>query len=328
MPKLRAGLVGLGMMGRHHARVLTTLSGVDFVGACDPVGDVNNSLHGRPVVSTIPELISLGIDYAIVAVPTTQHFSVGIELASHGVHAMIEKPLSHDSTTSIGLISAFSAAGLIGAVGHIERFNPALQEAKLRIDELGSLYQIVTRRQGPLPGRINDVGVVNDLATHDIDLTSWLTGQRYAEVSARATIRPDREHEDLVAVVGTLQNGLIANHLINWLSPFKERITILTGQNGAFIADTLTADLTFFANGQKPSDWSEIEHFRGVSEGNVIRYAIAKKEPLVTEHENFRDALLGMPSNIVTFEQGLMNIRVAEAVIDSSTNKRTVEILY
>jgi UDP-N-acetylglucosamine 3-dehydrogenase len=325
---LRAGLVGLGMMGRHHARLLASLPGVDFIGVSDPAGDVNDIAQGRPVVKTVAELISLGIDYAVVAAPTIYHLEIGVELAGAGVHAMIEKPLSHDTVTARGLAKSFNEAGLVGAVGHIERYNPALQEARRRLEQLGSLYQVVTRRQGPFPARVTDVGVVKDLATHDIDLTAWITNQRYTSVSSRTASRTGREYEDLVAVVGSLQDGTITNHLVNWLSPLKERVTILTGDKGAFVADTLTADLTFYANGNVTSSWGEIAQFRGVSEGDVIRFAISKHEPLRMEHENFRDAVLGKPADIVTMEQGLVTVLVAESIIQSAQTQQTVRIVY
>lgn len=325
---LRAGLVGLGMMGRHHARILGSLPGVDFVGVADAVGDPKSVANGCRFVKTVSELVALGIDYAIVAVPTIYHLEVGMELASAGIHAMVEKPLSHDTTSSKELVKAFTNAGLLGTVGHIERYNPALQEARRRLGQLGSIYQVVTRRQGPFPSRIADVGVVKDLATHDIDLTSWLVGHSYESVSAYTASRMGREHEDLVAVVGKLQDGLITNHLVNWLSPFKERVTVLTGENGAFVADTLTGDLTFYANGTVTSSWGEIEQFRGISEGDVIRYAIPKQEPLRMEHENFRDAILGKPADIVTMEQGLATVLIAEAIIASARANQTVNIVY
>ena len=326
MSNLRAGLIGLGMMGRHHARVLASLPGVDFVGVCDPAGDPNNLAQGRTVVATVAELVAMKIDYAMVAVPTIYHLDIGKELAAAGVHALIEKPLSHDTKTSEELTSAFAKAGLVGAVGHIERYNPALQEARRRLEQLGSLYQVVTRRQGPFPSRIADVGVVKDLATHDIDLTAWVTGQPFIQVSAQTAFRTGREHEDLVAIVGKLADGTVTNHLVNWLSPLKERVTILTGEKGAFVADTLTADLTFYANGTVTSEWEELKQFRGVSEGDVVRYAIAKHEPLRMEHENFRDAVLGKPADIVTMQQGLRTVVVAEAIIESSKTSTTVTI--
>lgn len=328
MANLRAGLIGLGMMGRNHARVLASLDGVDLVGVADPGGDKFGVVGDREVLPGIDELIATGLDYCMVAVPTAYHLSVGTALAEAGVHALIEKPLAENVETATQLAEAFDSRGLIGGVGHIERYNPALQSARSRIEagDLGEVFQVVTRRQGPFPGRIADVGVVMDLGTHDIDLTAWVTQQHYTSVSARTAHRSGREHEDLVAVVGQLSKGTVTNHLVNWLSPLKERTTVITGEKGTFVADTLTADLTFYANGQIETTWGDISRFRGVSEGDVVRFAIAKPEPLRVEHENFRDALLGKDADIVTLRQGLDTVRVAQACIVSSREDRTVAV--
>ena len=138
--------------------------------------------------------------------------------------------------------------------------------------------------------------------------------------------RSGREHEDLVAIVGQLADGTVTSHLVNWLSPLKERVTIITGERGAFVADTLTADLTFYANGTVATEWDAIAEFRGVSEGDVIRYAIAKPEPLRTEHEQFRDAVLGKAADIVTMRQGLATVAVAEAAIRSAAEGITISV--
>jgi len=329
MANLRAGLIGLGMMGRHHCRVLGSLEGVDLVGVADAGGDPHGVAGGRPIFESIEQLIELGLDYCMVAVPTIYHTPIGLALANAGVHAMIEKPLAQDTPSARLLADAFAAKGLVGAVGHIERYNPALQSARARLEagELGTVYQVATRRQGPFPARIADVGVVKDLATHDIDLTAWVTRQPFVAVAARTAFKSGREHEDLVAVTGQLADGAVTNHLVNWLSPLKERITIITGEKGAFVADTLTADLTFYANGSVKVTRDEIAQFRGVSEGDVIRYAIAKPEALRVEHENFRDAVQGKDADIVTLEQGTATVVVAEAVIQSALTGKTVDLV-
>lgn len=328
MANLRAALIGLGMMGRHHARVLGSLPGVDLVAVADPGGDVHHVAGGRPVFENVEQLIEHGIDYCMVAVPTIYHEPIGLALAEAGVHAIVEKPLAQDTPSAERLAKAFSDKGLVGAVGHIERYNPALQQVRARLEagELGDVYQVQTRRQGPFPSRIADVGVVKDLGTHDIDLTAWVTQQTYTSVAARTAYKSGREHEDLVAVVGQLTGGTVTNHLVNWLSPLKERVTIITGERGAFVADTLTADLTFYANGEVQTTWDDIMQFRGVTEGDVVRYAIAKPEPLRVEHENFRDAVLGKDADIVTMEQGLATVRVAEACIESARTGRTIDL--
>lgn len=329
MAALRAGLVGMGVMGRHHARVLSALDGVEFVGVADPGVLGRGDLASREVFPTIDDLLRRGVDYCVVAVPTAFHEEVGLTLADAGVHALVEKPLSVDSASAVRMAHAFDQAGLIGAVGHIERYNPALQEARQRMasGDLGEVYQIVTRRQGPFPARIADVGVVMDLATHDIDLTSWIAGARFVAVAAQAGFRSGRVHEDLVSIVGRLSNGVVTNHLVNWLSPFKERTTVITGELGAFVADTLTADLTFHANGVVATEWDEMAQFRGVREGDVVRYAFPKPEPLRTEHEAFRDAILGRPSDIVTMHAGLGTVRTAEAALLSASEGAVIDIL-
>lgn len=324
---LRIGLVGIGMMGRNHARVLNSLSGVDLVGVADPGGDKFEMAGGAPVVTSIADLLKIGLDAAVVAVPTRYHLEVGLALAESGVHALIEKPLAQSLEAAQELVQAFSKNGLVGAVGHIERYNPALQSARARIaaDELGQIYQVATRRQGPFPGRISDVGVILDLATHDIDLTAWVTQRNYTHVSAQTAHKSGRPHEDLVAATGLLEDGAVVNHLVNWLSPLKERTTVITGEKGTFVADTLTADLTFYENGKIATTWDGISQFRGVSEGSMVRYAIPKPEPLRIQHEKFRDAILGMSADIVTLEQGADTVRVAMAM-GKSTAKPLHEI--
>ncbi len=219
LSQLRAGLIGLGEMGRHHARVLQALDGVQLVGVCDPLAPEDSP--GCPVDRTPEALLARGIDVCVVASPTTAHLEHGLMLAEAGVHTLVEKPISLDHASATRLAEAFGAAGLVGAVGHIERYNPALQALRTRLasGELGEIYQVATRRQGPFPTRVLDVGVVLDLATHDIDSTAWVTKQRYTSVSARVAHRSGRRHEDLVGIVATLEDGTVVNHLVNWLSP-------------------------------------------------------------------------------------------------------------
>lgn len=328
---LRAGLIGLGAMGRHHARVLAGLEGVELVAIADPGGDP----HGRgplgvELVDDVATLIGRGLDYAVVACPTGLHVEVGLALAEAGVAALVEKPLADSFSGGQRLVEAFEKQGLVAGVGHIERYNPALQHLRARLEagELGEVYQVQTRRQGPFPHRIADVGVVKDLATHDIDLTAWVTGQDYATVAAQTFHKSGRPHEDMVAVTGKLTGGEIANHLVNWLSPFKERFTMVTGTRGSFVADTLTADLTFHANGAVETDWEAIRAFRGVAEGDSTRFAISKREPLQVEHENFRDAVLaGAPgAGIVTLRQGLRTVEVADAILRSAAEGATLDV--
>jgi UDP-N-acetylglucosamine 3-dehydrogenase len=321
---LRAGVIGVGAMGRNHARVLSELDGVDYVGVFDPAPNVPERMHGQPVTRDLEQFLQLGLDYAIVAAPTIYHLELGTRLAEAGIHALIEKPVASTSEDAAALRDLFAARGLVGGVGHIERYNPALQAARQRIEDglLGEIYQIATRRQGPFPGRIADVGVIKDLASHDIDLTAWVAQQEFVSVNARTAHRSGRPHEDMVTAVGTLSGGTITSHIVNWLTPFKERMTIITGEKGILVADTLTADLTYYENARIQVAWDPGE-FRGVSEGDMTRFALDRKEPLRTEHEAFRDSVLaGEARGIVTLAEGTRVVEIAEQLVADGLDRR------
>ena len=325
---LRVGVLGIGSMGRHHVRNARALDGFELVAVADPSGDRFGVAGGLTVLPDVESLIEEGLDAAIVAVPTVYHEDAALKLAAAGVHTMIEKPLSGSVESGERIAKAFDEAGLVGALGYVERCNPALLDMRRRIAEgqLGEVYQVVTRRQSPYPARISDVGVVKDLATHDVDLAAWIAGSPYEWVFAQTAHRSGRAHEDMVTVSGRFQNGVLVSNLVNWLTPFKERLTVVTGEHGALVADTALGDLTFYENGSFPVEWDQIAAFRGVSEGQVTRYALQKREPLAVEQANFRDAINGEANNHVTMEQGLQALKVTEAILQSAASGNSVRI--
>lgn len=324
---LRAGLIGLGAMGRNHARVLSSMPGIDLVVIADPSGDPAGKAPA-PVVPSVTDAVAIGLDLAVVAAPTSLHLQIGRTLADAGVPTLIEKPLAASVDEALDLAEVFERRGVLGCVGHIERFNPAIRALRQRLEhgELGDIYQVTTRRIGPFPARIADVGVILDLATHDIDLTTWVTGEDFANVSARTAHKSGRRHEDLVSVTGQLADRTVTSHTVNWLSPFKERCTIVTGSRGAFFADTLTADLTFHANAQVDSSWDALTQFRGVAQGDRITFAMDKPEPLAVELDAFRRAVSGESSDIVTLADGVRIVAVAESMLESARSGKTVEV--
>ena len=314
---LRVGVVGLGAMGRHHARIWRQMEGIELIGAADPAGDPNRAAVGVPIVDTVGQLVDMGIEAASVAVPSNRHEAVGEQLAAAGIHALVEKPVADSVTAARKLAKAFEAAGLVGVVGHVERFNPALIEMRRRLQkgELGKVYAMSTRRVGPFPVRISDVGVVYDLATHDIDVIRWLCGPFETMHSVSQSV-VEGPHEDLIEVIGVLESGVIATMSVNWVSPVKERKVSVVGTRGAFVADLLSADLTFHENGEVLTEWDDISRLRGVTEGNRTTYAFTKREPLVSELEAFRDAVLGDPdAPVVSLADGVGVLEMAEELL-------------
>lgn len=315
--ELRVGLIGFGVMGRNHARILRSLGGVKFIGIVDTAENLAHPYDEVEFYKSVEDLIRKGIDYAVVAVPTALHAKVCKLLISEGIHFLVEKPISLDSSSSFEILSLAQNHGIKAAVGHIERFNPAVLEAKERISEIGEILQIATSRQGPFPSRISDVGVVMDLATHDIDLTRFLSESNYATAASGLRDVTNRGYQDLFLGVGMLENGVICSHIVNWMSPYKERRTVITGTAGALVIDTLSADLTLYKNGESKSEWSQISNLRGVKEGDVVRYAFAKFEPLQRQHEEFRNYILGIESQIVTLDSGYQAVLTAEKFLET-----------
>jgi len=328
---LRGAVLGLGMIGHNHARLLQSSPRVEFAGAVDAAGDRFRSVADPArVFATLAELLAAGpLDFAIVALPTEEHLPATLELARAGVHVLVEKPLAGTAQEGRELIAACAAAGVRAAVGHVERFNPALIELRRRMaaGQLGEVFLIATERNGPFPDRVRDVGVVKDLATHDLDLVGWLAGAPITSLAAQTSHRMGRPHEDLVTITGLLANGTLFNTVVDWVTPTKVRRTRVVGARGMLVADTLTADLTFYENATVASEWDQTQALRGVSEGDAVRYALARREPLLVELEGFCDLVEGRPdARVVTLEEGLTAVVSAEAALASAASGETVRI--
>jgi UDP-N-acetylglucosamine 3-dehydrogenase len=328
---LRGVVIGLGMMGRHHARLLQSSEDAEFAGAVDPGGDRFRAVHDPSLVfASIDDLLSTGrVDFAIVCVPTEVHLPAVAELSAAGVSVLVEKPLAATIDQAREIVRLCSEANVHGAVGHVERFNPALQELRRRLldGQVGRLFSISTERTGPFPSRIQDVGVVKDLASHDIDLVSWLSDSHIASVSARVQYLTGREHEDHVLACGSLESGASFSLAVDWVSPRKVRRTRVLGERGMLEADTLTGDLYFYENAEVGIVWSAAQQFRGVSEGNVTRYALQRREPLAVEHEAFINLVAGRPgADMVSLEEGVEIVTAADAVRRSAHGGDTVHL--
>jgi UDP-N-acetylglucosamine 3-dehydrogenase len=330
-PPVRGAVLGLGMIGRHHARLLQSMDGVEFAGAVDPSGDRFGAVRDPALVAgTLAELLARGRpDFAVVAAPTEEHVETVRALAEARVHVLVEKPLAASATDARTIIDLCAAAGVHAAVGHVERFNPALLELRRRVrdGQLGQVFLIGTERIGPFPDRVRDVGVVKDLATHDLDLVRWLGDAPVERVAAQTQHRMERDHEDLLLATGALGSGVSFNCVVDWLSPTKVRRTRVLGERGMLVADTLTADLTFYANGTVASEWDATQSLRGVSEGDMTRYALPRREPLLVELEGFVELLVGgSGAQVVSLAEGLEAVACAEAVLASAASGEAVAL--
>src|SRR3954451_21064942 len=323
------------MMGRHHARILQSNPAMRFAGAVDPGGDRFGAVRDAELVFDDLDALLAGArggvpDFAVVAVPTEEHVGAVRALVAAGVHVLVEKPLAATADEAREIIDLVRGAGLHGAVGHVERCNPALRALRERVQagQLGDVFLVGTERVGPFPDRVRDVGVVKDLATHDLDLVRWLGDAPIERVAAQTQYRMGREHEDLVLVTGRLDNGRAFNSVVDWLTPTKIRRTRVLGERGMLVADTLNADLFFFANAHVPTTgWSESQARGGGAAGDMPRSALERREPLAAELEAFCALVAGdARAPVVTLEEGLDTVAVAEAVLASAASGETVAL--
>lgn len=325
MTPTRVAVIGVGAMGKNHARVYKEMPNVELMGIADEnraLAESVGALYGARSYSDYREMVKHEQPEAVtVAVPTQAHFEVVNNLLELGCHVLVEKPIAATVREAQQLVELAKRVKQVLVVGHIERYNPAVIELKRRLDagELGRVFQIHTRRLGPFPARIRDVGVVIDLATHDLDIMRYLTSSEVVRVYAETKREVHTSNEDLFTGMVNFANDTLGLLEINWLTPTKIRELYVTGERGMFRADYLTQDLYFFENAEvNSSQWNTLSILRGVSEGSMIRYAIKKKEPLRAEQESFIARVQGSESSVVDGRDGEAALALALAMIQSS----------
>jgi predicted dehydrogenase len=239
----------------------------------------------------------------------------------------VEKPLAEDVEAALRLQTMAERKDVLLGVGHVERFNPAVRalQRHLRDGTLGRVFQVHARRLSPFPIRIGDTGVAMDLATHDLDVMCALAG-RPLRIAAETDRRAHRTHEDLLAALIRFENGIIGVLEVNWLTPDKVRQLTVTGERGMFVVDYLNQHLTLFENAQASEAWEAIAIFEGVTEGNVVRFAIPREEPLKAQLEVFANAVLGREPLLVTAEEGVRAVRLAGAVVEAGAGGEPIAL--
>jgi predicted dehydrogenase len=329
---MKVAVIGVGSMGRNHARVYSELAEAELVAVSDADAKKASSIaekFGVRAYTDYHEMLEKEKPEAVsVVVPTSMHEEVGCAALEAGANVLIEKPIASTVEAGERLIEKARTVGRKLMIGHIVRFNPAIQalKQKLAAGELGRIFQVFCRRAGPFPTRIQDVGVVVDLAPHDIDLMRFLTEADPIRVYAETERRLHTNHEDLLWGVLRFADGITGSLEINWLTPTKVRETLVLGERGMFRVDDLTQDLYFFENElAKNVQWTALETLKGVSEGSMIRYAIQRFEPLKAELQAFLKALQDGKPVPVSGEDGLAALRISLALVESGQTHKVIE---
>src|ERR1700682_5446386 len=297
---LRLGVVGVGGMGANHARVLADLADVKLVGIADSdrkQRDLVSQALGCAGHADVEDLIAGGVDAITIAAPTHLHRDLALTCVRHGVHILVEKPIASSVEEGRDIITAAQRAGVTLMIGHVERFNPAVEAIKNAIrDE--DILSIAITRVGPFPPHMSNVGVVIDLAVHDIDLIRWFTDSDIVEVQPQLS-NAVAEREDIALLQFRTASGVLAHINTNWLTPFKARSVTVATRKKYIMGDLLTRQVTECFGFQPDGSYS----MRHLSVGHA--------EPLRTELIAFVEAIRGTRSPAVTGEKGAASLEIA-----------------
>lgn len=329
---LKVAVVGAGSMGTNHLRVLSDYpdDAVRLVGVAEPAEAPLQRAINRfhiPGYSDFRELLAeQQPDLVSVVVPTHLHYEVAANALDAGINVLLEKPIAASLEEALALVDLARTRDAHLAIGHVERFNPAIIALKQRLaaGDLGRIFSLHARRLGPFPPRIRDVGVTLDLATHDLDVMRYLTDAEVTQLFAETQQRIHQSHEDLLLGVLRFDNDAIGVLDVNWLTPTKVRELTVTGERGMYQVSYISQDLYYYENDYTSTNWETLRSIAGVSEGTMTRLKVQKAEPLVLEYQNVLSAVRGDGDVRVTGQDGLAALRLAYQLVDAAKSREVV----
>lgn len=312
MSELRIGVIGCGVMGSNHARVVQQLGRARLAAVVDADLDratVLADAAGAMASDRLEDVLE-HIDLAIIAVPTAAHLEAALTCINAGVHILIEKPIARTAEEGQQIVDAARKAGVMLAVGHIERFNAAIAELPRLLE--GPLHFTATR-VNPFSPRITD-GVVHDLMIHDLDIVSWLAGTDDVVVDVFGVSRSTRsEREDLAVATLRFDSGLTAMFETSRIAQQKVRTLEIVQDDSVIIADLLRQDITIHRMSRTEYSTNDGVRYR---QSSVIEvpFLDQRGEPLLRELEDVVAAVLDSRPPRVQGEDGLRALRLADRV--------------
>lgn len=305
---LRVGVIGAGIMGSNHARVLGGLPGVQLIGIADPMPAHREravELIGCKVFESVDALMTAGVDALTIAAPTHLHHEIALHCLSKGIHALVEKPIASTVEEGREIVAAARKAGVTLMVGHVERFNPAVAAIKAAIKN-EDILSIGITRVGPFPPRMSNVGVVIDLAVHDIDLIRWFTESEIIDVQPQLS-SAIAEREDIALLQFRTASGVLAHINTNWLTPFKARSVTVATRGKYVTGDLLTRQVTECFGFQPDGSYS------------MRHLSVGHDEPLRAELIAFVKAVRSGGVPAVSGEEGVASLEIAIRCLEAPT---------
>lgn len=332
---LRCGAVGVGRMGRHHARVYTKLPGAKLVGVVDSSADRAAAIaeeYGGGAYTTERELIDAGVDAVTIAVPTTAHLRTAAPFLEAGIACLIEKPLAADAAEALKIKELAERHKAVLMVGHIERFNPAIRAMKAATAKGDPIVPrfIEVHRVSPMTFRSVDIGVVMDMMIHDLDVVLWLMDGRMPDDIAAAGVAVVTPFEDVCNARLTWRKtasspSCVANISASRLALKTERVTRITGENAYVKIDYAAKSGTMIRRVANESQMREVtEQLREGKDLTSLKWnelvnieplEIDETDPLTFELTEFLSAVRTGTRPSIDAKAGLVNVRTAEAIV-------------
>ncbi|MBI5520560.1 MAG: Gfo/Idh/MocA family oxidoreductase [Desulfovibrio sp.] len=299
----KVGVIGLGSMGKIHLRNYCEMPDVQVLGVMDVAQsnlDEAKARFGVAGYTDLDELLKLDLDAVSISVPTMLHHEVGMKVIGRGIALLLEKPLAATAAQGRELVEAARGKGVPLMAGHIERFNPAIQ--KLRELVAGSLVSVNIERVGPFPARIQDVGVIRDLGSHDLDLLRYISGSDFAEVNGvySTTLAP---HEDSAFIGARMQSGVLGHITTNWLTPARSRTIRAACKDRYIVADLIAQQV------------KEYGPFDPVSKAYTVKeHPVMQREQMREELTQFLAAVREKKPVPISGEDGLRVLEIIELI--------------
>jgi UDP-N-acetylglucosamine 3-dehydrogenase len=314
LKKLNVGVIGVGAMGYNHVRVYSRLKNANLMAVSDlmkgTLAEVSKEYNTVGFVDYDNVLKMPEIDVVSVCVPTTYHYEVVMSAIEQGKHVLVEKPIAFTIKEAKDMVKAARKQGVKLGTGHVERFNPAVIEAKklIREDSIGEVVSVSAKRVGPYPPRIKDVGVTVDLAIHEVDVMAYLMDSPVSKVFAHVGSRLEKcEYEDHAEIMMEFYNGAVGMLEVNWLTPYKKRHLEVTGIDGIISLDYIDQTVDVFGK-------------------NARSARVSHKEPLMEELESFLNAIINDEKPKITGEDGIHALQVVIAAMQSAKEKKPIEL--
>ncbi|MEM5812374.1 MAG: Gfo/Idh/MocA family oxidoreductase [Candidatus Aenigmatarchaeota archaeon] len=317
---IKVGVIGVGNMGKHHARIYSELKDCKLVA----VSDIDES-KGREIANqhkclyykNFREMLKEEIDAVSIAVPTIFHKEIAVECINSGKHVLIEKPIADTIENANEIIKAAKKNGIKLAVGHIERFNPAVRKLKEIVEngELGKITTIVARRVGVFPPQIKDANVIIDLAVHDLDILNYLIGKYPTRIHAEAGKALINKREDYADIL-LKYDGTNAFIQVNWITPVKIRSLAVTGTKGYAELNYVTQNLIFYKS-KYERNFETFDDIVKFAEPEIVKVNVKKSEPLKEELNDFISSIKNNREPLVTGDDGLKALEIALEIVKS-----------